>query len=499
MSKNLADLFSTVIVDASFAGQADMSTGRVTGIAEPRRRFESAATDRLNEAHWQLIGSDDINMDLHGDIEALQRRSRHEAQNNPILEGAMSTHATDVVGEDGPLLSVISEDTAWADALEKLFRDWAEQCEYSEGLALADLLQGWVHQWWYNGEILVQEVIGRNAMDYRLNDLGAESFETFAPGQQTICGVELDQSGRVVAYHVSDPGTAANRARLPVEFALHAYRRRFARQRRGIPLTASNLQSMADLRDFDDQVMDAARAAADQAVWMVATGPDVDFVNVEPGTKTQTERRVVRHAPPGWEPKMMAGTQPQNTYVEFVREKQRNIGSPAMMPLIVLRHDASRSNMSSARFDANRYLQGVKVLQAQLRRRVLNKVVTRLARFGVMDGTLPRRLPEYALSWTWPKPPGIDPLKDAMAERIGLENGTVTYGQACAARGHRADAMIDMRSRENQQLKDAGLPPISGALPMPLDSYGQMIDDLDAADESQPDTPDDDLDELAAE
>jgi capsid protein len=171
--------------------------------------------------------------------------------------------------------------------------------------------------------------------------------------------------------------------------------------------------------------------------------------------------------------------QPAATYRDFRKEKQTDIANVLEMPLMILRKDASNHNMSSARFDGSRYAKAVERIQAKLERRMLTMIVRRLVRIAQYTGVLPPtprkaeldalafEFPNVLLpiSWTWPKPPPVDQLKDAMAERIKMENGTLALSEAIAADGRRPEETLRIRSRDNEALINAGLPPLVGAVP----------------------------------
>lgn len=464
-----------------------------------RRGWEAAVTDRLNYAHWENVSTQPINDDLIADLQTLQERARYEAQNNGLVEGAIETHATDCVGDNGPALQMLTDDRDWNESVEQLFRDWSRACEFQHGLALADLLHGWVSQLWTDGEFLAQEIIGRSALDYQILDLGASRLSS--PGMSTattVLGVEIDGFGRPQQYWITDPqrtGTTQRRS-IPAAFICHAFRRRFPGQLRGIPILAAGLQPIGDLRDYDTQVMDAARAVADQAVWMISQHPDAPFLDVDPDTTAQIQRRTVRHAPPGWEPRTLDPRHPAANYLDFRRERQREVGSAAQMPLLVLRQDASQHSYSSARFDSIRYVRAVSRTQAWLGRRTLDRFLRRLVRLGRLDGSLPPAGGRLSYRWTWPKAPHVDPEREASAERLRLENGTLSLSDAAAAYGLRIDDLIADRARVNAMLVDAGLPPIVGAIPSDYQPGADPYTDDDPAtpagapsdDETNPET-----------
>lgn len=453
------------------------------------RGWESAETSRLNAAHWQAVQmTGDINDDLSDDLQTLQRRCVYEVQNNPLIDGCIETHATDIGGDNGPTLQVRTSDKTFNEQIESLWADWCQECEYQHGLAMVDLIHGWVGQLWYHGEFLCQDYYGNYAMDYRLIDIGADRLD-FANRRKknVVMGVEVNDSGQPQAYWVMDKGYTGKSRRVPSDLIHHGFRRRFAGQLRGVPILAGGLQPTADLRDYETQVMDAARAAADNSQWLVTEHPDAKYVPLKPTDTWGNLRRTTRAAAPGWKPMGVAATQPAATHNKYKEDKERDVGLPAEMPLMILRHDSSKHNLSSARYDGVRYTRSVTKVQSWITRRILNAVLYRLITLSRLDGTLRidapnRRLP---LHWAWPKPPSNDPFKEAMAERINLENGSTSLSDVIAAKGGRPDQVFEQRRLDNEQLEAMGLPKIIGGIPTAVDDYLTLLnenqDAVDAA------------------
>lgn len=454
---------------------------RQPGAVSTSRRWDAGDTNRLNEAHWANV-SEDILQDLRTDLRTLQKRARHESINNALIDGAIETQQTNVVSANGPALQVLTGKKAFNDLVEALFAQWSAECEYQDGLSLVDLLEGWIAQWMFNGEFFVHEKLGRSVRDYKLHDLGAEAIDTDLYAKNVHSGVEVDDAGRVIAYRIHDPANPAIKDRIPVEFALHCYRRRFSNQRRGFPALGSVLEPTADLRNYDDAVADAARAAAERNIYFVSNHPDAEF-EMPSSQYVSYRRRQQMYLKPGWDMKSAASNQPATTYVSYRKEKQTDVGNVLEMPWMILRKDASNHNMSSARFDGSRYARGVERIQKRIERRVLNPIIRRLVRIAQMEGLLPPTpkskvgeilrydFPNISLpfSWTWPKPPAVDNLKDAMAERIKMENGTLALSEAIAADGRRPDETLRIRTRDNEALAQAGLPILGGPLPTTID------------------------------
>lgn len=336
-------------------------------------------------------------------------------------------------------------------------------------------------------------------MDYRLLDLGADrlDFSSRMKGD-VVMGVEVNKTGQPQQYWIRDDYYSGKSRPVSASLIHHGFRRRFAGQLRGIPILAAGLQPVADLRDYETQVMDAARAAADQAVWLVTDHPDSKYVQLKPTDSWQIHRRTARAAAPGWKPMSVASTQPAATHHNFKEDKERDIGLAAEMPLMILRHDSSKHNLSSARYDGVRYSRSISRIQAWFNRRILNAALYRLVALSRLDGTLRIDAPKLLqLRWAWPKPPSNDPFKEAMAARIRLENGTSSLSEEIGMSGGRPDQVLDQRQRDNETLKELELPQIVGSIPTDVADYLTLLNDnqdqIDAAiGNSQPEETDDD-------
>lgn len=463
------ELFGEIIVSAGV--QYEVAKYE-TGISMARG-FESADTNRLNEAQWSDVSDpQDINLDLLSDLKTLQERASHEAINNGLVEGALETYATDIAGAEGPLLQMQTDSKEFNTFFEQeIWKHWADDCEYRHGLALVDLTHGWCGQLWTHGAFLAQELIGETPWEYKILDIGDDRLDTNSYGvgdNEPVLGVEVDKHGKPLYYLIDDPHAKNRVSRVPAAFIVHAFRRRFPNQQRGIPILASGLQPTSDLRDYDFQVLQASRAAANNAMWMVSKHPESTFKPQTAGTRLEYKSGQLRFAPTGWEPTQLDPRHPAANYKEYRMERQTEIGQPAQMPLLVLRQDASRHNFSSARFDSHRYTRAIERAQSWMGRRALDRFVLRLVQLHRLYGTFRDEGIAFPKTmwwnWIWPKPPSVDPEREAMAERLEMENGTLPFVDAVRRKGRRPEQVIENRKLGNEMLVAAGLPPIMGEI-----------------------------------
>ena len=433
------------------------------------RRWESAATNRLNEAHWKNVTTGSINADLGTHLETLRTRAAYEAFNNPLVDGVITTHAEDIVGRGGPSLQVQSDRPAYNEAAEQLWREWFRRPTTRGKVSGASMLKLWVRNLWICGEYLAQQVtqyVAPGPVKMRINPIHPRRLGTppeFAAAENMVLGVRLSGEGQPQQYHIAQVrrhGTAevttGKYDPIPADMIYHGFLLREDDQVRGVPWLAAALQTIADLRDYDLQVLDAARQAADQSIHWYTDHPDAPFLEVN--ESVEIERRMQSTGPPGWKPMQLVPAQPSTQYVDYRRERQAELGRPVGMPLMMVRLDSARHNYSSARFDGQVYLRVVQGVQAWLADGDLREMFDAVCREGELAGELPPRPKRVDLGWTWPVPPHVDPKKEADSERIRLESGTLPYSDALAAQGLDIETVIAKRKRENEMLEAAGLP-----------------------------------------
>lgn len=443
------------------------------------RRWDSAKTTRLNEAHWTGATDTPINEDLSGWLGNLRARCMFEAANNPLIAGVIFTHAVDIVGHSGPTLQVDSNDNEYNRALETAWRNWFDMPDAGGTRSGVDLLRQWTSALWTSGEFVEQFTTGppdEGPVTLRLLAIAPRRLRT--PINRTaapniVLGVERDRNGRPLAYHVERVRRIGDFVtetgfcrRWPASRMLHGFMANEADQARGVPWLASSLQTIADLRDYDAQVLDAARQAAATGVYLYTKHPDAPYLQVN--EEVEMQRNTQSTMPPGWEPFQLTPGQPSAQYVDFRRERHIEIGRPAAMPLLAVRADASKSNFSSARFDGQSYQRANAVVQGWLSkylRRLTREVERELmlaarARDPRVPAVLavPPATRRFRFSG-WPVRPHVDPQKERRGTKIGLDSLTLSLSKALAAEGYEFTETVEEIQRELQELASREIAP----------------------------------------
>lgn len=434
------------------------------------RTFEAAETNRLNEAHWRDACDRPINDDLADALPTMRVRSNHEATNNPSMEGLILSHTLAVVGRNGPSLDVQTDDEegeAWAAEAEQVWQEWADQSDATGQLQLGARLKQWNRSGWTCGEWIDQLVDHpRVPGPIKLRLMAIPPQRLCQPFQwygdpRKVLGVHRDEFGGPIGYWIADEwgGVIGGGQELPQRDVLHVYNKLETDQARGIPWMQTGLPTAADLRDYDVQVMDAARAAADMALVAFTRHPDSDYV--ETNESVAIKRRRIQHMAPGWELGQIQPHQPSAQYKEHRHERMGDLGRGQGVPSMVVRLDARDHNYSSARFDYSLLHESAEHCRSNLYEPALLRLVRVVLREAELAGAIRRPPRRWKAVWTWPSMPQIDELKSAEAERIALRNGTMTYSEAVARRGRRAADVIRQNERDDAMLLAHGQQPIS--------------------------------------
>jgi len=468
------------------------------------RRWDSAKTHRLNSAHWQdALEQQPINADLAVDLPTLMARCAHEAANNPILEGVIETHVTDLVGPGGPALQVESDNPNYNAWLEEAWRDWFEMPDIEGVLSGFEMLDQWVRMLWKAGAYLYRQVNDSRAggdVTLKLRQYHPRKLTTpfdQAGNPNFVNGIESDAVGRIVRYWIdtTPEGAFVGLTTKPEHFDAplvgHRFRVLEPGQRHGVPLASSALQVIADIRDGDNEILDAIRAAADQGVLLEANNEDAPFINVQ--DSTTVERRTIKTIPSGWRAKQLQPTQPHTNYLAYRDERIREIGRPIGMPLLMVKGHAGGHNYSSARFDALSYWRNIDKQRYLIQQRDLTPLVrmvereTRLSQLSAGKRVpRPKKLCSCKLIWKWPQPPKLDLQKEWAGLAIKRAIGALSFDDMLNQTERTREEYLAQEKRARAEFEEAGIPyPEADQVLKTILALG----DEGAGEEDSPETP----------
>lgn len=437
------------------------------------RQFEAAVTNRLNRYRFANADAagENLNLDLHADLARMRKRCSHEARNNSYVRAFCNTLATHTVGGGHPTLHLTSEKSpAFATWARTAFATWAEHA-MADGRSLGRGLRDAVRRLPQTGEIVMQMVSDRSAsgVQLRLKRINPAQLSTpwgKADGGRLWMGVERNDLGRPVAYWFdqnTDPMNAQpDYQRVPAENVLHFFRQDDEGAVRGYPWLAPVIEVVRKLRDYDDAVLEAAEAAALLSVILFNPNAGENPIDLNGGS-IELEKKTIMAAPPGWEPKQINPAQPGNMYETFKRGKVAEGGLALGMPLIIAALDSQNTSYSGGRIDVQEFGGQVACLQHELEEDLCDRVLLAwLAEAARMRGeAIPADL---NWQWGWSRVPHVDPEKEANANRMRIQDGTLTVDMAVAADGKDPEEVERKRAEEKKRADKRFIERIDAAL-----------------------------------
>lgn len=465
------------------------------------RRFDAGRLNRLNRDHWRFAHGQTINHDLSSDLPTLIARCTHEAANNPLVSGAIETIANDLVGRNGPRLQVTSDSPEFNERVEEAWRNVWSMPDPNGQLSGPECMRLWIRTLCTSGSFVnvFANVDREGPVKFGWRTVHPRRLETdpvHAGDPLVQFGVRISEWGRPVEYFIRKPDLGAFRKpeyiRYPAGIVQHRFESIEPEQITGIPWLTSCLETVADLRQFDYYVMQAAKNQAAHTMALEAKAPELVSQPFDvTGMTLSVEPGAVNVAPAGWGWATVQPTQPGAQYQSFRHERLRELGLALGMPLMMVLLSSAESNFASAHYDGAVYMRRIKARQAWIERSTLNELIEQIVAELIIAGEVDRPA-NYRCLWTWELPPYVNPEKQRKADRMAVEDGAMPLGEYSASLGFDFEDVVEQRVRENERLEEAGLPlpPTNyGSGPRPQDTLREVADEMDAQETSDAEEP----------
>jgi lambda family phage portal protein len=403
----------------------------------------------------------------------------------------------------------------WSAEAEALFRGWAldprRYCDVGRRLTFPALMGQIYRHYVVDGDGLaalywLPERGGDWATAVRVLDPDRLSNPAGRPDSPTLSrGVEMDDLGAPIAYHIRNahPGDGRPDAqrmswtRSPREtpwgrpVTLHHYDCDRAGQTRGMSRLAPIVEALKMRHQHHRLELQAAVLNAIFAAFIespfdhsllqdalsdqrYANGAGVVQGYQDLRKAFHDERRLMLGGVriptlfPGERFNFTAATRPNVAFAAFEAAGLRNIAAATGQSYEQVSQDWSQVNYSSARAALLEIWRGLTVRRETFSQAVPTLVFVAVLEEAVMSGRLrlPKgapafhaALPAYTASrWIGPGRGWVDPVKEAEAARIRMENGLSTLEDEAAEQGRDYQEIIAQRARERREWAAAGLP-----------------------------------------
>jgi len=249
-------------------------------------------------------------------LRVLRNRCRELARNDEYVRRYLGLLKTNVVGPHGVNVQAKARnadgslDAPGNKIVENAWKAWGQRgnCTVDGRLSWVDAQRLFIETLARDGEVLVQFVNGysnleRFAIEFVEADILDEELNTKADnGNRIRMGVEVDDFGKAVAYHLlgEHPGDhefvnsySRKHVRVPADQMLHVFLPERAHQTRGVPMLATAIGALKMLHGYREAELVAARVAASKMGFITSpdgdgyTGALLNMGKAQPNTKAK--------------------------------------------------------------------------------------------------------------------------------------------------------------------------------------------------------------------
>ncbi len=455
-----------------------------SGFVNPSRHaamYKGARQDHWG-GDWQMFQAS-MSQVLRSDLTMLVDRSRDLTMNNPTIARIPTLFSENISGKDGITYqaAVKFANDKYNERANKALEDsWYRWAEDPRNVS-ADRR----HTWFdietmldqvepTDGETFLRKLVGfKNDYRFALQVLDTDQIdrrynEEASKGRNAIVmGVEVDEWGGAVAYHVwpnhpSEMSRRGARMRIPADDIIHNFLSLRPGQVRGIPWGAPGIIEAQHLGEYREAEVVAARVAAAK-MGFVQPAKDSDGI-----PQKSLNKRLTWDATPGtieqidgefkaWDP-----LHPNGNYESFDKVSNRHMAMMYRVSYMSLSGDLSQTSYASGRLG---YLSERNVYQMLQQRKIVrtHRVVHRAwLPQALMAGQV--NYPSFdahALSaslWHPRSFPGIDVEKETNAADHQVSMGLDTLTRLAAEQGRDIVDIAKERARELEIFKSLGVP-----------------------------------------
>jgi lambda family phage portal protein len=421
--------------------------------------------------------------EIKGNKRLLRARARELSRNNPVAKSYLKILTANVLGEKGIgyQAQVRNNDKTLNDSfntkIEAAWKEWGKQgnCTVDGKLSLRAVQNLVLKNIAVDGEVFVRRVKGFDGNKFRfaLQLIDADQLDHLfsrAPSKtenEIRMGVEVDQWGRPVAYHInekhpSDLGGSLLRTRIPADQISHLYDPERISQTRGITWFHPCMFELRMLGGYVEAEVIAARIGAAKMGFLEHTDASA-FVEPNPDAKYRlnAEPGVIEQLPPGMKFSAWNPDHPTGAFPTFIKAMLRFVASSLGVSYNGLACDLEGVNYSSMRSGLLIERDQWKMLQSFMKENLLQPIFEDWMAMALLSGALvlDSRDPSRFIEGKW-EPRGwmwVDPLKDVQAGILGIGAGLTSRDALISEQGGDYEEVLEQLKEEKELAEEYGL------------------------------------------
>lgn len=488
----------------------------------PRRQaFTGASTSRLYQ-DWN-VGAYSADSEARGVRALLRWRARQLVNDNAYATGFITEVKNNVIGPKGIRLRARVKTAAKElhkrsnNLLEDAWKDFClpENASADTHDSFIDIENMVIATIATDGECFIRKrKYYDNDHGYALSFIDADQVDDWynvlpSPNQNEIrSGVEIDENGRPVAYHIwtrhlSDSGQRI-RQRVGASEILHLFVRYRANQTRGITWFAPILTSLKMYDGLTESELVASRASAAKMGFIVTKNPELgSFTGINPDEDAAVQRLMeaspgaIEELAPGQEIQAFDPQHPNGIFKDFTEVILRGIARGLGISYLGLTGDLTGANYSSMRagmLPERDHWRSIQTwLATQFHRRVFAEWVDMASLTGALKGDARIGADYKDVQW---KPRGwrsVDPLKDVQADVLSIQHGMGSRTQSMDDEGEEIEEVFQNLSDEQDLADEYGIDITPQATPVanrPMGTPSQTDNETGNTDPNNPNNND---------
>lgn len=418
-----------------------------------------------------VYGATATDKDLRHSLGKQRKEARLLARENPLVRQYLSLLETNVIGPKGIKLQAQVRDSSGS--LDKPTNDLIEgnwngfwKSPWVDGRLSGvegeHLILGTVA---VDGEAFVRMVPGfPNKWGFALQMIDAELIDhgynrPAGKGTNEIrCGIEVDQWGRPVFYHVTiclNDTPTGSRLPIPAEQMIHLFRPDRIGQTRGITWMYSNLSQLRMLDAYKEAEVIAARLGASQMMVFKYDNPELIDEKAPANYRMEVQPGKGITLPPGLSMQQFDPKYPNANGPGFDKSQQRYIstGLPGAT-YNTLANDYEAVNFSSLRANAlverdmwrtlqQWFVQAFK--QPIFEQHLKTSLLTGALKVGSRDPEKYKNVRWFPRGWAW-----VNPLQEINASVMAIKNGMSSRTSSLAEQGEDFETVIEELADETK-------------------------------------------------
>jgi len=442
--------------------------------AQFRAAYEALDKHRTRTKRTKSGGTGDTH--LTGDnLYELREIQRDFMRNNPIVKGVLKTERDEVAGI-GPRIEARTADPGWNTAAEQL---WKEQmvetpCDVTGRFNINQIFRMAFLAYRRDGDtaiIFLDDKLQMIEGDQIGTPQGIGKAEYF----DVTNGIAFDKKSlEVIGYYIGSPDKygyikASSYNKYLADRVHFIFNPERSSQSRGEPVLAASIKYIDYLDKYIDAEVVAAAVNACFCVFVKLKNPLGGMPS--PYTKGSSssgydennnrleklEPGIIQYGEDFEDVKGIGNVRPGEMFDPFVMKILSFIFRPLCIPLMAISLDYSGATFMNARIAYQQAQKFWKVEQsdtiAPLASRAWKWFIERKIAAGVLSGRDDAFKREIICN-RWPY---VDPYKEAMSNKLELENGTTSRTRICSAKGEEFEDIVEQREKEELLLKEKGL------------------------------------------